>query len=72
MNIQDYFSLIRVTHTEKSEIVYLEVMDSVADTKDTVMQLLHELHQQFIVDMNIQWLVLEGDAKLYEVIKSLQ
>jgi len=36
LNIQDYFSLNRTTHTEKSQIAYLEVMDSVADRKDTV------------------------------------
>ena len=37
LNIQDYFSLTRVTHTEKSQVVYLEVMDAVADCKDTMM-----------------------------------
>ena len=47
-------------------------MDAVADSKDTVMQLLHDLQQQFIVGKNMKWLVLEGDAKLYEVVKSLQ
>ena len=47
-------------------------MDAVADSKDTVMQLLHDLQQQFIVCKNMKWLVLEGDAKLYEVVKSLQ
>ena len=72
LNIQDFFSCIRVTHTEKSQIVYLEVMDSIADRKDTVMQLLHDLHQRFIADKDMQWLVLEGDAKLYEIMKSLQ
>ena len=72
LNIQDYFSLTRATHTERSQIVYLEVMDAVADSKDTVMQLLHDLQQQFIVGKNMKWLVLEGDAKLYEVVKSLQ
>jgi len=72
LNIQDYFSLTRTTHTEKSQIAYLEVMDSVADRKDTVMQLLHDLQQRFIVGQSMKWLVLEGDAKLYEVMKSLQ
>ena len=72
LSIQDYFSLTRTTHTEKSQIAYLEVMDSVADRKDTVMQLLHDLQQRFIVGQNMKWLVLEGDAKLYEVMKSLQ
>ena len=72
ISIQEFFSLVRATHTEQSQVVYLEVMDAVADTKDTMMQLLHDLHEQFIVSQNMKWLVLEGDAKLYEIVKSLQ
>ena len=71
-SIQEFFSLVRATHTEQSQVVYLEVMDAVADTKDTMNQLLHDLHEQFIVSQNMKWLVLEGDAKLYEIVKSLQ
>ena len=71
ISIQEFFSLVRATHTEQSQVVYLEVMDAVADTKDTMMQLLHDLHEQFIVSQNMKWLVLEGDAKLYEIVKSL-
>ena len=47
-------------------------MDAVADYKDTMMQLLHNLQQQFIVGKRMRWLVLEGDAKLHEVVKSLK
>jgi hypothetical protein len=32
ISIQDYFTLTRITHTEKSQVVYLEVMDAVADS----------------------------------------
>ena len=69
ISIQEFFSLVRTTHTEQSQVVYLEVMDAVADTKDTMMQLLHDLHEQFIVSQNMKWLVLEGDAKQYEIVK---
>lgn len=43
LNIQDYFSITRVNDTEQSKILYLQVMDAVADSKDTIMQLLHDL-----------------------------
>lgn len=50
-------------------ITYLEVMDAVADCRDTMMQLLHNLQQQFIMGQSMKWLVLEGDAKLFEIVK---
>ena len=31
LNIQDYFTLTTVTHTEISQVVYLAVMDAVAE-----------------------------------------
>ena len=51
--------------------MYLEVLDAVADRKDTMMALLHSLKKTFIEERNMQWLVLEGDAKLYDILKSL-
>ncbi len=72
MSIQDYFSLTRVTHTERSQVVYLEVMDAVADNKDTIIQMLHDLHQEFICDRSMQWLVVEGDAKVYDILQALK
>ena len=66
LNIQDYFTITRLTHTEKSEILYLEVMDAVAGKKDTIMQILHDLHQRYIVDEKQKWLVVEGDQKIYD------
>jgi len=35
INLQDYFNLTRVTHTERSQVAYLEVMDAISDRKDT-------------------------------------
>ena len=72
LNIQDHFTLTTVTHTEISLVVYLEVMDAVADCKDTMMKLQHDLQQKFIVGQNMRWLALEGDAKLYEIVKYLK
>ena len=41
INIQDYFKVTRATHTEKSRVAYLEVMDAITDSKDTLLELLH-------------------------------
>ena len=70
LNLQDYYSLTRPTHTEISQVIYLEVLD-VADCKDTMLTLLHSLRSKFIEERNMRWLVLEGDAKLYEILKNL-
>ena len=71
LNLQDYYSLTRPTHTEISQVIYLEVLDAVADCKDTMLTLLHSLRSRFIEEKNMRWLVLEGDSKLYEILKNL-
>ena len=72
ISVQDYFSVIRTTHTERSQVSYLEVMDSKAGSKDTIMELLLDLYQQFIEGLSHKWLVVEGDGKLYDLLNSLQ
>ena len=69
IDLQDLFSLTRVEHAEKSQV---EAIGAVTDCKDTVMQSLHNLQPQFILGKNMRWLVLEGDAKLCEVVKCLK
>ncbi len=64
--------MTRVTHTERSQVVYLEVMDAVADNKDTIIQMLHDLHQKNVCDGSMQWLVVEGDAKVYDILQALK
>ena len=72
INIQDYFSCIRSTHMEKSKYYYLDVLDAIADNKDTLMSLLYDLHEQFIQRKGCRFLVVEGDAKVYEKFQSLK
>ena len=72
VNIQDYFYLTRATHTERSRVAYLEVMDAVSDSKDTLLELVHDLYSKLIKDQNREYLVIEGDQKLYEVLQSLK
>ncbi len=72
LSLQRFFSMTRSTHTEKSDILYLEVMDAVADSKDTMITMLHTLHHKFIEGQSRQFLVVEGDAKLYDILQSLK
>ena len=72
ISIQDYLNMTRATHTEKSQVAYLEVMDAISDSKDTLLDLLHDLFVKFIKDQTREYLVIEGDQKLYEVLQSLK
>ena len=49
LNMQDYMKLVRPVVPDKSNVVYLQVLDAKSDSKDTLMQILHELYQQFII-----------------------
>ena len=71
-SMQEFLSLLHPTHTEKSNVNYLKVMDAVADSKDTMMSMLQDLHQHFIVELKLEHLVVEGDAKLFEILQSLK
>ena len=48
-------------------------MDSKADSKDTMMSMLHNLYDKFIVRRGgMKYLIVEGDAKIYEILQSLK
>ena len=72
IDIQSYFNITRATHTEKSKVAYLEVMDAVSDTKETQLQLLQDLFAKFIHHQDREYLIIEGDQKLYDVLQSLK
>ena len=72
LNIQDYMRVIRPVQSEKSNVVYLQVLDAKSESKDTLMQILFDLHRRFIEGQGKEYLVLTADAKLYEVIQSLK
>ena len=60
LNMQDYLRVTTATHTEKSNISYLQVMDAVADNKGTMIQLLSDLEEQFISNGIHEYIILEG------------
>ena len=71
-NIQEYMGVISPVHTEKSNVVYMQVLDAKSESKDTLMTILFDLHQRFIERKGNTHLVLAADAKLYEVLQSLK
>ena len=47
INVQDFLIATKPTRTES--VACLQVMDAVADSKDTVMELFHNLREEFWV-----------------------
>ena len=48
---------------EVGSVKYIQVLDEVADSKDTILHVISELHAECICKHNHKYLVLEGDAK---------
>ena len=49
------------TH-EQSKVVYVDILSLPADSKDTVLRVLNNLYNGFIVGLGFHWLIVVGDA----------
>ncbi len=67
-----YLSIVQPLSTEKSNVVYYKALDAVADDKDTLMFVLQDLYSAFIKKKRLSFLLVEGDAKLYEVLQAIK
>ena len=72
LNIQDYLSTISATHTERSNVSYIDILDAKSDSKDTLLPMLSDLKTEFVDNKQQQYLVLAADAKLYELLKAIK
>lgn len=45
---------------EESNVLYVDIVSLPADSKDTVLRVLRDLHTTFIIQLQFRWL---GDAK---------
>lgn len=72
IDIKMLFSFIRATHTQTSEVEYLKVLDAVADKQETISGILDNLYQKHILTTQMDYVIVEGDAKIYEILKNLK
>ena len=72
VDLKQYLTMAKPIQVEESKVVYLDVLDAVADSKDTLLDLLNDLHSRFIEGQNMKHILVEGDAKLYEVLQSIK
>ncbi len=73
IGFQTFFSYAsNISEPEVGIVKYIKVMDEIADSKDTVLNIVGELHAEYIIKHNHKYLVLEGDAKTYNVIQAIK
>ena len=53
-------------------IIYLNVLDQKADNKQTLLAIINNLYEEFIVNGGQKWVVVEGDTKTYDILKSIK
>ena len=68
LGMQECFSVMKLRNTDKSNVAYHKLIDATADNKETMMAMLHNLEQQYIVTKLKQFLVVERDTKLLEML----
>ena len=72
MSVQEYMAVISPVTAQKSNVVYMEVLDAKSESKDTLMTIIFDLHERFIERQGKKFLVLAADGKLFEVLQSLK
>ena len=72
LSIQDYMTIVCPVTIQKSNIIYMQVLDAKSENKDTLMTIMFDLHKRFIEQQGKEFLVITADAKLYEVLQSLK
>ena len=63
------------TNTSEPEVgivKYIDVLDEVADKKETVLHVIGNLYNEYICKHTKQFLLLEGDAKVYDVMQAVK
>lgn len=73
IDLQTYYSLSNdVPSPECSNIIYLTVLDQRCDDKETLLNLINELHKELIVSKRKKYLLVEGDQVTYEKLQSIK
>ena len=58
--------------SETGKVVYVDLLSLPADSKDTILKVLNNIHKIFIERMRNKWLMVVGDAKTYDILQDLK
>ena len=56
--MHDYPTLIKPSKTEIANVACLSVLDAQADSKDTIMQVIYDIHKCYVEKQNEQWVLI--------------
>ena len=73
IGMQTFFAVsTNALEPEVGHVKYIEVLNEVADSKDTVLHVIGDLYSQYICKHDKKFLLLEGDAKVYNLIQAIK
>lgn len=73
ISLPSYYGLLKnLPAPECSSIVYYGVMGQKCESKETVLDVIDQLHREFITTRKKEWVLLEGDQLTYSLIVSLK
>ena len=73
INLQTYFSLSNNLPTpECSSVIYFKVLDLRCDDKQTLLTIISNLYEEFIVPGKKEWVLLEGDQATYKRLQCIK
>ena len=73
IDLQSYVTLYNnLDHPETSNIIYLDVLDQKANNKQTLLDIINNLYEEHIVNGGKKWVVVEGDAKTYDILRCIK
>lgn len=58
--------------TEVSNVVYVNILSEVAESKSTLVNIIGNIHKTFVRELGQKWVIIVGDAKIYDVICALR
>ena len=73
IDLQTYFSLsTNLSQPEASNIIYYKVLSQRCDDKETLLNIINDLYQEFVLTKKKKWILLEGDQATYEHLQSIK
>ena len=72
IDLQSYVTLYdNLNSPEVSNIIYLNVFDQKADNKQTLLAIVNNSYEEFMVEGH-KWVMVKGDAKTYKILQSIK
>ena len=73
-SLQSLFNCVRQQSktSEESKVVYMHISSERTDSKITLITVLSQMYETFVIEQNQKWLIVVGDAKTYDIVRSIR